>query len=308
MNDIYILNILLESMSKKSFKPSKKVFFVALLLLLIASGITASLLDKKNNYVLSLKQVQHSLVSIPPQPIDSKNNLKPVYTKGLLTTSDSIRDEQLGISLNALALHRKVYMYQWKEKTAVNSNESSALNDLGDSFSYERVWSDHLNDSTKFHMQHGHINPKEMPLKSVKIYAPHISIGDFVLLSIAGSIINYKKIDLSDLDINALQTSTHKHLNFVAVDDMICSGVVEKPQIGDICIELYAAKPQKVSIIAQQNEQTLQPFLAQAGQRIFIVATGEHSADELIHSAIAQYQNNSLFSSVREIIRADTGF
>lgn len=185
MNDIYILNILLDSMSKKSFKPSKKVFFVALLLLLIASGITASLLDKKNNYVLSLKQVQHSLVSIPPQPIDSKNNLKPVYTKGLLTSSDTIRDKQLGISLKALALHRKVYMYQWKEKTAVNS---------------------------------------------------------------------------------------------------------------------------KVSIIAQQYEDKLQPFLAQAGQRVFIVEAGEHSADELIHSAIAQYQNNSLFSSVREIIRADTGF
>lgn len=298
-------------MSKKLTRKNKiilKFFFTALLLLIITLGITASLLDRKNNYVLSLKQVEHSLVSVSPDSIDPKNNLKPVYLTGFIDTADHISDERLGVSAKALLLHRKVYMYQWREKVDA-AQENQQNNEKDDSFSYEKVWSDHLNDSSKFHMQHGHINPVKMPLDSEKMYSQKATVGDFIITDITiGSIKSNDKIDLSNIDIKALQEKLNTQLSFVSVDDMVCSGSVEKPQIGDICIELYAAKPQIVSIIAQQDENKLQPYLARAGERVFILESGQQSARELLNSKMSSYRKENWISYVKRILRSDTGF
>lgn len=73
----------------------------------------------------------------------------------------------------------------------------------------------------------------------------------------------------------------------------------QNPQIGDLRINLTEVEPQTVSIIAQQTGNTLQPYLAPAGQSVMLLLTGQHSSDEIIHQAQSE---NTLLTWVLRLL------
>lgn len=237
----------------------------------------------------SLEQAHKVLISVPNSPINSQNNLKVVYLSGLATTQDKLTDSLLGITVNAINLNRKVEMYQWEEKT-----ETKTESQIGGSekqtktYNYNKKWSSSLIDSSNFKNPQGHQNPATMPIQSLQQYAQKVTVGDFVLPDTLIQQINVSQaVDLSKANNESLQKQFNKPVQWIN-NELYLGQDPQNPQTGDMRINLTAAYPQNVSIIAQQTGNTLQAYLAPAGETILLLSTGQQSADQMIEHAQSQ--------------------
>ncbi|MCE0721750.1 TMEM43 family protein [Legionella resiliens] len=240
----------------------------------------------------SLEQTKSVLISVPNTPINKQNNLKVVYLSGLATTKDTLVDALLGVSINAINLHRKVEMYQWKQKT-----ETRTESQLGGSekhvttYTYDKVWSESSIDSSNFKNPTGHQNPT-MPIQSQTNYAKTVTVGDFLLPEALIKQIDVSKpVSLTKVNKETLKNKLNKPVT-LRNNELYLGQDYQNPQLGDLRITLSVIEPQTVSIIAQQTGETFQPYFAPAGQSIMLLSTGQHSSDEMI--AQAQSENTLL--------------
>ena len=237
----------------------------------------------------SLEQTRKVLISVPNTPVNEQNNLKVVYVSGLATTKDNLVDSLLGITKNAISLNRTVEMYQWKQKT-----ETKTESQLGGSekktttYSYDKVWSKNLIDSSDFKTQEGHQNPAVMPIQSQVQYAKTVTLGDF---SLSNELIKQvdvsQPVSLAEVDNDALKTKFNKPVALIN-NELYLGQDAQNPQLGDIRINLTVVEPQVVSIIGQQTGTTFQAYLAPAGESVLLLETGLHSSDEMIHNALSE--------------------
>ncbi|MDX1901794.1 MAG: TMEM43 family protein [Gammaproteobacteria bacterium] len=236
----------------------------------------------------SLEQAQTVLISVPNAPIDPNINMKVVYFNGQATTENILHDNFFSLSENAISLDRKVEMYQWKENV-----ETQTESKLGGSeqetktYTYKPVWSTEIIDSSEFKDPNGHQNPTQMPIQSFKQYAENVKVGDFQLPhDLITEIKGYTPINLEKMNVAELQKKLHKpvHIdneNIYAGDDS------QSPKVGDLKITLTESLPQTVSIIAQQTGNTLQPFIAPAGQSVSLLEMGTQTPQVMIANAIS---------------------
>ncbi len=234
----------------------------------------------------SLEQAQKILVSIPNAPISSGNNLKAVYLSGLATTNENLTDPIFGTFEKAIKLDRSVKMYQWKENVETTTeHETGGSEKETKNYTYEKVWSDEIIDSSEFKDMTGHTNPTRMLIQSKTQYADHVTVGDFILpLDLTKKIDAPVSIDLSKIDLAPLKAKVNKPV--ASVSDKIYVGTEpNSPEIGDLEISLSEVLPQTVSIIAQQTDNTLQPYLAPAGHNVMLLEIGQHSSTEMIMNA-----------------------
>lgn len=241
----------------------------------------------------SLAQAQKIVISVPGSPIKPENDLKVVYLNGHATTEDKLTDSQLGVTVTAINLKRKVEMYQWQEKT-----ETKTESQLGGSekqtktYTYNKIWSPSLIDSANFRTSEGHQNPTAMPIQSQTQYAEKVTLGDFSLPnSLITQIDESKAIDLSKVNKESLQNELKKPVTLMN-DELYVGKDAQNPETGDLRINLTAVYPQVVSIIAQQTGTTLQPYLAPAGETVMLLSTGVHSPAQMI--ADAQSENRMI--------------
>lgn len=234
----------------------------------------------------SLEQAQKVVISVPDIPVNNENNLKVIYLNGMATTEDKLTDSQLGITVTAINLNRKVEMYQWQEKT-----ETKTESQLGGSekqtktYTYDKIWSSSLIDSSNFKNPEGHKNPATMPIQSQLHYAKTVTVGDFTLPDTLITKINESQaVDLSQVNKESLQTEFNKPVNVIN-NELYLGKDSQNPQTGDLRISLSAVYPQEVSIIAQQTGSTLQPYLAPAGETVMLLSAGRVSPDLMISQA-----------------------
>ncbi len=234
----------------------------------------------------SLEQTQHILITVSSSPLNAKNQLQVVYFSGPAATKDILSDNMFGISENALKLERKVEMYQWEEnaETTTKKNYGGSETETK-TYQYKQVWSEHLIDSNVFKEQSGHQNPAKMVITTKKQYADHVTVGDFILPeSLIQQLSGETPVDLSKVDLAKLQSKLHKKIQLQ--DDEIYAGDdPSAPKIGDYIISFNAILPQKVSVIAQQVDNTLQPYIAPAGQPVSLIAMGQQSPQKMIEDA-----------------------
>lgn len=242
----------------------------------------------------SLREAQRILISVPNAPVNPQNNLRVVYTSGLATTKDILSDPLLGISQNAIGLHRRVEMYQWKQ-----NQETKTESQLGGSekqtttYTYQKVWSTRLIDSTKFKYQENHNNPAAMPIESMQWYAKTVTVGEFQLpFDLVTKISETQALDLEKVNTTALQNKLDIPVRYI--NNQLYGGKDYKnPQIGDVRISLIATLPQTVSIIGQQTGNTLQAYMAKAGQPVLLLVSGQQSPEQMIQEALTE---NRLFT------------
>ncbi|TAL61533.1 MAG: hypothetical protein EPN84_07820 [Legionella sp.] len=242
----------------------------------------------------SLEQTAKALISVPNAPVDPKNNLKVVHISGLATTTEELTDTILGISVNAIHLHRKVKMYQWLEKTSTRSESQVGGSERSiKTYSYRQDWSSNLINSDDFKYPKGHSNPKSFLIPSQLQYAKSVTLGDFTLPDdLIKKITVAQPVNLNQVDKVALEEQYK--LPIFLYDNRIYIGHNEKqPKLGDLKISLNAAYPQEVSVIAQQTGNTLQAYSAPAGEIVLLLSAGNVSAQEMIAEALTQ---NKIFS------------
>lgn len=234
----------------------------------------------------SLKETLQKLIIVPNAPINPKNNLKVVYFNGIATTNDILQDQELGISLKAIKLDRKVEIYQWMEhiETRTEKQYGGSEKEIK-TYSYKPTWSEGIIDSSQFKDPSGHQNPTVMPIQSMHQQAQEVTVGDYFLSpDLITDINESKQVNLSGINLSALGNRLNKP---VAVDGqgLYAGANPQTPEIGDLKISLYEVPPQFVSIIAQQTSNTLQPYLAPAGQPVSLLAIGKLSPQQIIYEA-----------------------
>lgn len=237
----------------------------------------------------SLVEAQRVLITVPNAPINPKNDLQVVYFSGLATTKDILKDPVLGLSENAIGMNRKVEMYQWKQ-----NQETKTESQLGGSekqvttYTYKQVWSTRLLDSSEYKEQAGHQNPAAMPIESLHQYASNVTVGDFLLpSSLVTQISETQPIDLEKVNTTSLQNKINKPVRYI--NNQLYGGEnYQTPQIGDIRITATATPPQTVSIIGQQTGNTLQEYMAKAGQPVLLLDGGQVSSEQMIQDALTE--------------------
>lgn len=237
----------------------------------------------------SLVEAQRVLISVPNAPIDNKNNLRVVYFNGLATTKDILTDSFLDIKENAIDLTRTVEMYQWKEYTETKTeSQMGGSEKTTKTYNYKKVWSQKVLDSSQYKDQTGHENPAAMPVESQQQYAQTVTVGDFSLpQSLISEISKTSPVDLSKVNLTAIQKKINKPVHYVN-NQLYGGDNYQTPQIGDLRIKATVVLPQTVSIIGQQTGNTVQPYMAKAGQAVILLTSGQESPEQMIHDALVE--------------------
>ncbi|MCL4140554.1 UNVERIFIED_CONTAM: hypothetical protein GTU68_025528 [Idotea baltica] len=111
---------------------------------------TARTLDEGYNSVVKV---------VSSDIIDPSNENKLTHVWGALVLDNPLQDSYYGIIVRAVALKRRVQIYQWiEEESTFSSSDNPDSTDS--SYSYSQLWKDKLVDSSTFYVPWGHENPK----------------------------------------------------------------------------------------------------------------------------------------------------
>lgn len=129
-----------------------------------------------------LKEGASVVVDVPSDAVDSGHEGTFVHTAGQVATDEILRDEDFAIEFNGIRLNRHVEMYQWKE-----DKETDREKKLGGgtrtvtTYTYEKGWFPGVIDSREFDEPQSHVNPLDMPFRSVTRQSSNVRLGAFRL-------------------------------------------------------------------------------------------------------------------------------
>ena len=234
----------------------------------------------------ALKEGAGAVVSIGADKVDPANEGRLVHLSGPLTYPDKLSDPLLSLSLPALRLIRKVEMLQWAQKsTSTTKNKYGGGTETTTTYSYSKIWSPSLIDSSAFKQPAGHENPAAMPFKAARWVAASARLGAFTLPErIASSLGKEEPIPLSK------QNRPDKSIagkGRPGGDGALYFGSKSHDRIGDTRITILAARPAQASIVAMQKGSGLAPYTASNGRRIMLARASLASAAEIFKTAQA---------------------
>jgi len=242
----------------------------------------------------TLKEGAGSIITITSDSVDSANAGQLVHVTGKADTEEVLTDSTFGISVNGLKLKRSVKMYQWKETSkSTGKKKVGGGKKTTKTYSYSRVWSDDLIDSTSFKRSDGHKNPGSMAYQSTQRVAKDVSFEAFTLPSfLVSKINNYETLPVdSDSplpeELNG-KAKVHNEGYYIGVDPA-------SPKVGDLRVAFSVARPVEVSVVAQQVDSTFERYTAKTGGTIGLLQTGIHSSEAMIQQAQA---NNKVLTWV----------
>jgi len=155
-------------------------------------------------------------------------------------------------------------------------------------YNYSKEWSSDLIDSSKFKEQAGHENPSSMAIKSQIQYAKNITLGDYKLTpQLIKQIRGTTTIAFNKVNTAALKNRFRKPVQ-IQNDQLYIGEDEQTPKVGDIRVSETAVYPQDVSVIARQSGDSLQAYMAPAGQAVILLAMGQISPQEMIRNAATE--------------------
>lgn len=217
--------------------------------------------------------------------VSPENEGKLIHISGLVKSDELLADEDFGISTPSLKFKREVEMYQWKENKESKSQEGT--DEKLDVYTYDKVWSSSLNQSEKFNQPDGHQNPIEFKYQSFRKKVGRATLGAHDL--------NSSQIDRlsnwSDFNFNEInELSDASLINLEGMQSTIYVGTnsLQNPTIGDYKITYKSVEQSDYSLIAQQSQNSFQPFVSKKGTHIDLLSPGIKSAENMFESAISQ--------------------
>ena len=242
-----------------------------LIMIVVGTGL---LWWNEGNNVRNIKttnEVEANVVDIVSNSDPSQYEGKLVSVSGRIIVEDEkLTDDVFQVNVHTAALKRVVEIYQWEE--------DSDTDDDGDTtYSYKKVWSQRLIDSSDFHRTSGHENPSTVPYQSTVYYAETVKLGNF---------------HLSSQQIENMATDTAlepKSAGLTLPEDCMLSGSyvttskdLNTPQIGDVRIVWQYNNWKEVSLIAQPVGTTFTSYVSQQEKRVNYITGGIHTTAEMI--------------------------
>lgn len=224
-----------------------------------------------------------AVVSLTEPKVDSSKNGKLVHLTGDATTTDTVSDPVLGVSENAIRLIRTVEMYQWNEVSSSKTEKKlGGGTETRTEYRYEKSWSSSVINSSGFKRPDGHSNPAVMEIPAETFNASNVTVGEFTLpAGLISQITQGEPVQITqDRLPGELQGRARAQGSEVYVGYNPAS-----PQVGDLKIKLTIVRPQKVSIVAQQQGNSFQAYRTQQDTTIMMLSSGTVGATEMFQQA-----------------------
>ncbi|MBS0382709.1 MAG: hypothetical protein JSR56_09760 [Proteobacteria bacterium] len=197
-------------------------------------------------------------------------NGKLVLAVGAPEVKTPATDAQFGVSTNALALVRKVEMFQWNETR------------YGGQRSYEQNWFDHPIDSSTFNNPNGHANPGAFPINTARFDSPDVAVAGFKLAPALVDTIP----GLEPFAPNLSHVPPNMAATFQAHEGtLVTSANPARPQIGDLRISWMQIAPAHLTVFARDDAGTLAPARNPDGDAIAQVMIGRHGLTDVLTDA-----------------------
>lgn len=225
---------------------------------------------------------------ISPGAIDKALEGKPVYLNATVDTRANLADGDLGVSTNAVALHRLVEMYQWVELRDPGAGDAAPR--------YERQWDAHYHDSRGFVRSLEHRNP-EPALSSVIRVAPDARLGPFLFDD--ESLVRRAFAERERASAEGRLGSWVQQLTALAnpAERLRAQGwsqpepgvfyrgrkTLGDPDLGDLRVRFFRLPTlQELSVVGIQKGERIVPLPAADGEPVWLVAVGFQSLDQLL--------------------------
>jgi hypothetical protein len=234
----------------------------------------------------TLAEGSGKVVTVPATAVDAAHEGGLVHTSGAATTAETLRDPMFGIEkANALALERKVEMYQWVQK-----EEKQERKKLGGStetvttYTYSTEWTDSPVDSASFEETSGHENPS-FPFEGETWRAADVRLGAFHLApELAGELDKKTDVPVGEAQLAGVDASVRDRLK-AANQGFYLGAEPGSPKVGDVRVRFLVVEPGEASVVAAQRGDRLEPYHAEAGGDIGLVEYGTRTAEQMFQAA-----------------------
>src|SRR5262245_35985022 len=124
--------------------------------------------------------------SVAPDKVEDANEGKLVHTTGQATTAETLKDDQFGVSANALKLKRTAEIYQWVERTETKKEKQAGGKERTVTYYYhDKKWLTKPESSANFNRDDAtgelYENVGTLPYPEGKVYAKEPKLGAFKL-------------------------------------------------------------------------------------------------------------------------------
>lgn len=235
----------------------------------------------------ALVESQSQVVSISADNAQPSMNGKLVHVSGNATTEQTLNDDMLPISAQALKLKRYVETYQWKE-----SSKSEEKKQLGGStetvttYEYQKVWSESKISSANFKQQAGHENPAVYPYETRIWTADTVTIGDYTLSDAhKADINNFQSLEIPQVAMPQGLRHSGQQLYYGADPN--------NPKVGDQRIRFEVVMPQTFSVVGRLSGAEITEHVTSNGRTIALIEVGSLTADAMFEQAKSE---NSLLT------------
>lgn len=253
------------------------LFFVAFPLLFWNEGRAV---DRFN----ALEEGSGAVVSVSSEQVNAENDNKLVHLSGFADTNETLVDKEFGVSENALKLRREVQLYQWQEnKSSKKEKKLGGGEKTVTTYSYEKVWSDSLIDSSMFHKP-GYDNPQDMTVRKQTSTAQNVSLDAFTLSpELMRKVRNYQSLAIAPNSNIKLPNNTKAHNSgyYIGTDPT-------QPEVGDLKVSFSKVAPQQVSVVAQQSGSSFEAYTTSNDGSILLLETGQVGAQAMFQTAITE--------------------
>lgn len=238
----------------------------------------------------ALAEGARNVISVKADTVDSRHEAALIHVSAHTLSKETLTDNALGISVNAIKLRRIVEMFQWQKRHGENEGQTY----------YEKVWSEKLIPSAEFDMP-GHDNPDSMPLESTTWSAQEVTLGAFWLSP--GLIEQLKRFEPLNLPPSELTSYAERlglaraELDGASLFLPYAGGNLSRPKIGDLRLRLEQVLDGPVSAIAQQEGSSLTAYETRSGRKLELLREGSLSAEEMFEAAVSE--NNALTWGLR---------
>lgn len=245
------------------------------------------------NQERALQEGEKSVISVESGVVKPENEGKLVHITGKATTKKQLRDQEFGITVNAIKLNRTVEMYQWTEHTNSESKDKiGGGTETITTYSYDPKWSSVLIDSNSFKHSLGHANPRSFEFSALSQVAEPVTLGAFALTRGIIDQLPLKPFRVTaDTKVAAVPAARN---NKITVDDgqFFFGSETSNPKVGDERIAFKYVPPTDCSVVAKQEQGRLVYYTASNGNKIELVQEGTVAAQDMFKKAEAD--NNIL--------------
>ena len=247
----------------------------------------------------SLDEGAGLVITVEPVKIEPGNEGKLIHVSGDIKAGAALRDAEFGVTAEGLRLVRTVEMYQWKEETRTETRKNlGGSEETITTYTYQRVWSDTRQDSSRFRRPEGHNNP-EMRYHRAAVVARDATLGAFrpgerVLQQLPAD----REVRVTPAVADGLRGRVGGPAQ--AIDGKLYLGAnPNEPRVGDLRVSFMIAPVGPASVIGRQTGTDFTEYQTKAGDRLLMARPGTRSAAEMFKAA--QDENRVLTWALRAV-------